>query len=343
LGFNTLGSLAYAYDLAGRKVQAGGSFARTGLPQPVSATAYNVANQLTQWGTATPTYDANGNTLSDGANTYVWDARNHLSSMNTGGVSFQYDSFGRRASKTILAATTNFLYDGLNPVQEISGGVPTANVLTGLLVDEFFSRTDSSGSSSVLADALGSTLALVNSSGTLQAQYTYEPFGTRRSRVLPRTHPNTLAATTTAPGFITTARATVTRCCLASLARTQSASPGASISTHTWVTIRFNIRIRLVRATADQTPWSILIPIPIPIPNPNPTDRPLRLRPHHPPMSLQRIRQQRTRPSIQMSFGQMPPQKFVGASGLCALWRSGMIISMLLGWEKGMSLDLEVV
>ena len=54
----------------------GGSFARTGLPLPVTTTAYNAANQLTQWGTATLTYDANGNMLSDGSNAYTWDARN---------------------------------------------------------------------------------------------------------------------------------------------------------------------------------------------------------------------------------------------------------------------------
>jgi len=65
-GQNLLGNLAYSYDLSGRQTGATGSFARTGLPQPISTTAYNAANQLTQWGTATPTYDANGNMLSDG-------------------------------------------------------------------------------------------------------------------------------------------------------------------------------------------------------------------------------------------------------------------------------------
>jgi hypothetical protein len=58
LAGNTLGNLAYAYDLDGRRTQIGGTFARTGIPLPVSTTAYNVANELTQWGTATLTYDA---------------------------------------------------------------------------------------------------------------------------------------------------------------------------------------------------------------------------------------------------------------------------------------------
>jgi hypothetical protein len=97
LGSNTLGNLTYAYDLAGRRVNVGGSYAATGLPQPIASTAYDAANELTQWGTATPTYDSNGNVLSDGTNSYAWDARNHLVSMNSGGASFQYDPFGRRA------------------------------------------------------------------------------------------------------------------------------------------------------------------------------------------------------------------------------------------------------
>ena len=176
LGQNNLGNLTYAYDLAGRRTSMGGSLAAVNLPNAISTTAYNAANQLTQWGTATPTYDANGNTLSDGTNTYVWNARNQLASMNLTGETFQYDPFGRRASKTILSTTTNYLYDGPNPVQELSGTTPTANMLTGG-IDEYFTRTDSTGTSNFLTDALDSTTALTNSSGATTASYIYEPFG----------------------------------------------------------------------------------------------------------------------------------------------------------------------
>jgi RHS repeat-associated protein len=176
LGGNVLGNLTYAYDLDGRRTQVGGSFARTGIPLPVSTTAYNTANELTQWGTATLNYDANGNMLSSGSGSYAWDARNHLVS-TLSSASFQYDPFGRRVSKTASGATTNYLYDGLNPVQELSGATPTANVLGGLLADEHFLRTDASGTSNFLTDALGSTLALADPTGAVQTQYTYDPFG----------------------------------------------------------------------------------------------------------------------------------------------------------------------
>jgi RHS repeat-associated protein len=72
---------------------------------------------------------------------------------------------------------TNYVYDGLNPVQEKNGATVTANLLTGLGIDEFFTRTDGVGVRSLLPDALGSTVALGDGTGTLQTQYTYEPFG----------------------------------------------------------------------------------------------------------------------------------------------------------------------
>ncbi len=130
---------------------------------------------MTQWGTATLTYDANGNMTSSGTDGYTWDARNRLVS-TLSGASFQYDPFGRRTSKTIGGVTTNFLYDGVNVVQELAAGTPLANLLSGG-VDEVFTRTDGAGARNFMADGLGSTLALTDSIGTLQTQYAYEPFG----------------------------------------------------------------------------------------------------------------------------------------------------------------------
>lgn len=88
-----------------------------------------------------------------------------------------YDGLGRRLGKTVGAASMNFLYDGLNVVQELVGTAPTANLLTGLALDETFTRTDGSGTSTLLTDALGSTLALTDGTGAVQTAYTYEPFG----------------------------------------------------------------------------------------------------------------------------------------------------------------------
>ena len=177
-GTVTLGTLTYTYDAAGRRQTVGGTWARTGLPAALASATYDDANRQLTWGGQTLTYDDNGNLTSDGTNTYTWDARDRLASIS-GGVTatFAYDPFGRRTRKTIGAQTTDYLNDWDNPVQELSGSTDLANLLTGLGIDEYFTRTDGSGRRSLLGDALGSVLALTDDAGVVQTSYTYEPFG----------------------------------------------------------------------------------------------------------------------------------------------------------------------
>jgi len=177
LGSMPLGNLTYGFDLVRQRVSVGGNFARVGIPNAVSATSYNANNQLGSWRTPNLFYDANGNMTSDGLHSYSWDARNHLIKIDAGSTaSFSYDAFGRRTNKTILGTNTAFLYDEDDPVQELSGTTPIANLMTGD-VDEYFQRTDSAGARNFLADALGSTIALADSSGALQSTYSFDPFG----------------------------------------------------------------------------------------------------------------------------------------------------------------------
>jgi hypothetical protein len=74
---------------------------------------------------------------------------------------FAYDALGRRVSKTILSTNTNFVYDGGDAVQEF-GTLPTANLLNGG-TDERFIRTSATETDNYLTDALGSTVALTDS------------------------------------------------------------------------------------------------------------------------------------------------------------------------------------
>ncbi|HZU34066.1 MAG TPA: RHS repeat-associated core domain-containing protein, partial [Candidatus Angelobacter sp.] len=172
LGSTNLGGLTYTYDQLGRRTQVSGSFARTALPANVVSATYDAANQLTNWNGTPVSSDANGNVLSDGTNTFTWDARNQLSSAN--GTNLSYDGLGRRIQNL---QGISFIYDGVNPVQEQSGGAVTANLLA-VGIDEIFSRTDASGTFTQLKDALGSTVALADVSGDISAAYTYDPFGT---------------------------------------------------------------------------------------------------------------------------------------------------------------------
>lgn len=171
-----MGHPEYAYDARGRLNEKTESMATTSLPAAMIGNTFNADNEMTAFNGTTLTYDTNGNLKNDGTNTYAWDTRNHLRTIIGGtSASFAYDPFGRRMSKTIGSMLTSFLYDGLNPVQELQAGIPSANMLTGLRVDEYFQRSDASGTNSYLTDALGSTMALANPSGGLATSY--DPFG----------------------------------------------------------------------------------------------------------------------------------------------------------------------
>jgi RHS repeat-associated protein len=179
---STLGEITYGYDDAGRRTSAGGSYARTAIPDPLSGTVYNAADQLVTLGAVRYTYDDDGNLTGDGSTAYTWNARGQLSSVNGPGLAaaFGYDAIGRRTAKTVNGSTVNYLYDGDTPVQELDGTSPTANLLTGG-TDAYYTRTDATGTTSYLTDALGSTIGLAGTTGQPATEYTYEPFGSSQA------------------------------------------------------------------------------------------------------------------------------------------------------------------
>jgi len=177
---STLGDLVYGYDNRGLRTGVGGAYARTSLPTAVASATYNAANRLTSWGGQALTYDDNGNMTSDGTKALTWNARDQLVALSGGGTtaSFAYDPFGRRASATLNGAQTRYLHDRDNVAQELNAaGAPQTNFLAGMERDEVFALIDSTWTRSVMSDAIGSTIATADSSGAIQAQYTYEPFG----------------------------------------------------------------------------------------------------------------------------------------------------------------------
>jgi RHS repeat-associated protein len=155
------------------------------MPEPVTTTSYDANNRQLTFGDKTLAYDDNGNlqsiTDSNGTTLYQWNARNQLVGISGPSVnaSFVYDGLGRREAKTINGNLTEFLYDGINPVQETSGATILANILTGLGIDEFLTRTDiiAGVTSNFLAGALGSPVAVTDNTGAVQTEYTYESFG----------------------------------------------------------------------------------------------------------------------------------------------------------------------
>src|SRR6185436_8364192 len=73
--------------------------------------------------------------------------------------------------------------------QEYSGEELSATMLTGLGMDQLFSRTTGEGTQSYLTDRLGSVIALAGGSGEVDTSYTYEPFGVTSSAGDPSDNP----------------------------------------------------------------------------------------------------------------------------------------------------------
>ena len=139
---------------------------------------YDAANRLTQNAGTSFSYDATGNLASDGLTSFTWSARNELAGLSGAtSASFAYDGVGKRRNKATGGTSTNFLFDGFNLVQELSGAVPTANFMIGLAIDEVWTRTDQAGTRTTLADGLGSVIAQAGAAGSPDTQFTYEPFG----------------------------------------------------------------------------------------------------------------------------------------------------------------------
>jgi RHS repeat-associated protein len=141
-GYDAVGRLtALTHDLAGTLYDealtfgynpAGQIATQTGSNDGyASNTAYNVnraytsngLNQYTASGSASLSYDANGNLSSDGTTSYVYDDENRLVSASGGhSATLAYDPLGRLWQVSSSATgTTRFLYDGDRLVMEYDG------------------------------------------------------------------------------------------------------------------------------------------------------------------------------------------------------------------------------
>ncbi len=177
-GMTVLGDVSFEYDANGRRTHVSGSLAQILSPGIFDNTSYDAANQQNVVNAQSLTYDQNGNLLSDGTNTYTWNARDELVAMSGLNLtaSFAYDGEGRRVSKTINGLTTTYVYDGLQAVEEHEQAGPVTTQVAGGL-DEVFFRKTGTNSEFLLTDALGSTWGLADNSGNVNTEYKYDVFG----------------------------------------------------------------------------------------------------------------------------------------------------------------------
>ena len=126
--------------------------------------------------------DANGNTLSDpSGKQYSWDFENRLTQVVNPGVgttTFKYDPFGRRIQKSGPLGTTNYVYDGLDLIEEAdTSGNVLARYTEGLGVDHALSMLRAGTMVYYQQDGIASVTSLSNSSSALANTYSYDSFG----------------------------------------------------------------------------------------------------------------------------------------------------------------------
>jgi len=93
-------SQTFSYDAFGNINKSGSS--------SFGATYSATTNRMTQIGSSTPTYDANGNVTNDFLNTYAWDANGRPVTADTVGLT--YDALGRMVEQGRSGAYTQIVY-----------------------------------------------------------------------------------------------------------------------------------------------------------------------------------------------------------------------------------------
>jgi RHS repeat-associated protein len=169
-GTSNVQSFSYSYDPADNR-----------LTEQIDAStnqfSYNALNELTAQAGGSPSVVTN-----------QWDAENRLASVACGptNILFAYDGLGRRVGIRLLVngaevSSRRFVWCGNNVCEERSG--------TGSLIKRFFDQGmevvtgPTAGSYYYTRDHLGSVRELTDSSGSVSARYSYDPFG-RKSRLL---------------------------------------------------------------------------------------------------------------------------------------------------------------
>jgi len=206
-------SVDYAYDLLGQltaadyalqtdefyNYDANGNRTSSSIPGSNYGTGPN--NQLLSDGEFNYEYDAEGNQIlkteisTGNVSEYEYDHRNRLirvTEMSSGGIilsesSYVYDVAGRRIAQTVdsdgegpaAAETTYYTYNGNDTWADFDeAGNILARYLYGTEVDEIMARWQTgSGTSWYLTDRLGTVRDLVDATGVLLNQISYDSFG----------------------------------------------------------------------------------------------------------------------------------------------------------------------
>ncbi len=166
-------SQTYTYDTRGNRL----SLTDNGvLTTYVYATNTNQLESYTSNSVTTDlVYDAAGNLLTDGTNTYTWLPTGELYAHSTasGDTIYQYDEFGNRLAKTVGTSTTYTVNAGLNVALEVdTNGTVQKTIIGGV------GELDAAGTLTYIhRDVLGSAVVVTDNTGAQVEAYLYDAFG----------------------------------------------------------------------------------------------------------------------------------------------------------------------
>ncbi len=176
-------TLGFTHNASGQAITRTSSNAAYDWPQPaISAEPYarNGLNQYTTIAGDAVSYDGRGNlTAVAGGPSYGYDAFNRLTSAN--GATLGYDPAGRLYQETVSSVTTRFLYDGVAMIAEYNtSGVMQSRYVHGPAFDEpvvWYEGDDTSDRRWLVADQLGSVIAITDSDGNALNINSYDEYG----------------------------------------------------------------------------------------------------------------------------------------------------------------------
>ncbi len=174
----------FAYNPASQivtKTRSNDAYAFTGYVSVSRPYAVNGLNQYATAGSATFTYDDNGNLTGDGTNSYGYDVENRMTSATSGvgPITIKYDPLGRLWQYAFPAKTLEFTYDGDALVMEMNGSNPFRFV-HGPNEDDPMIQYNGTGYGtrySLQADYQGSIVSLADASGAKYWINVFDEYG----------------------------------------------------------------------------------------------------------------------------------------------------------------------
>lgn len=173
---NPIQTAAYQYDALGNRT----TTVENGVTTTYETNSMNAYTRITGGQTATLRYDGNGNLLTDGVSTFVYDFENRLQSAtkNSQSIGYQYDALKRRVSKTVGGQANHYAFNQHNFIEatDNQGQTVVSKIATSRL-DDGIAVTTATGKSFIQSGKFNSVLALTNEAGAAQQLIDYQPFG----------------------------------------------------------------------------------------------------------------------------------------------------------------------